>query len=595
MKRIFSLIFIFLLGSVIWAQSYSQTEDLMKIGVGARPMGMGKAFVALADDGNSPFMNPAGLAELKSWQLTSMYVNYLEGDVPYTLLSGSWPWRAGTIGLGLLSTGVSDIPSPTPTSISYFDYYDRMLLLSYAQRYTGPDILSDPNKDLLFGGNLKLLFKGMGGAGGNAGRGYDVDLGVKYTHNKWLKLGANFQNILATTLDWNSQAKEDIPLLLKVGGALKLWNERLNLALDMDLPLGANLPNLYHLGLEWPINSIFCLRAGADQISDAASAVATNPTAGASINYRGFKVDYAYHPYQGTLNDLAHYFSFSFAPEAAAKPLFTVNEPPDRSTVRTESIPVSVSVDDPRVKKVSINKQWFEIKDQKVVVAPVDLKLGKNRIDLQFYDEKGALINKKSLRILRFVNYPDVPDDHWASEAIGAVGTLGIVKCYPAGDFRPEGLITRAEMVACLARVKYPDESKLPPVDQQHFVDIPADHWAAKYVNFANDNDLVYGYPDDTFQPDNHITRAEGITILARFSDLKPLIAPEPIYQDVPVGHWASEMIAAAKKAGMLYNYRNLMQLEPHRYLTRAEAIDILYRSNMVKSQRDEMLDLDRD
>jgi nucleoid-associated protein YgaU len=320
MKNIILIIMISgLLAGAVCAQSTPVTEDLMKIGVGARPMGMGKAFVALADDGNSPFMNPAGLAELKTWQLTSMYVNYLEGDVPYTLLSGSWPWRAGNIGLGLLSTGVSDIPSPTPTSISYFDYYDRMLFLTYAQRYAGMDILNDPNKDLLFGGNLKLLFKGMGGAGGNAGRGYDVDLGVKYTHNKWLKFGANFQNILATTLDWNSQAKDDIPLLLKVGGAVKLWNERLNLALDMDLPLGANLPNLYHLGVEWPINSVFCLRAGADQISDATSAVATNPTAGASINYRGFKVDYAYHPYQGTLNDLAHYFSFSYQGDESKK------------------------------------------------------------------------------------------------------------------------------------------------------------------------------------------------------------------------------------------------------------------------------------
>lgn len=60
--------------------SYSQEEmaftnvaPLLEIGVGARPLGMGGAFVGLADDENAAFYNPAGLAFLETAGVTSLY------------------------------------------------------------------------------------------------------------------------------------------------------------------------------------------------------------------------------------------------------------------------------------------------------------------------------------------------------------------------------------------------------------------------------------------------------------------------------------------------------------------------------------------
>ena len=50
-------------------------SDPMYIGVGARPLGMGKAYVAVAQDGETLFLNPAGLGRLNA-SLTSMYLSW---------------------------------------------------------------------------------------------------------------------------------------------------------------------------------------------------------------------------------------------------------------------------------------------------------------------------------------------------------------------------------------------------------------------------------------------------------------------------------------------------------------------------------------
>ena len=88
------------------------TNDAMTIGGGARPIGMGRAFTALADDAN-----PAGLAALKGPQAMAMYTNLL-GEVYYDEFSGAVPTPYGTFGLGYITTGVTGIQTnDTPAAI----------------------------------------------------------------------------------------------------------------------------------------------------------------------------------------------------------------------------------------------------------------------------------------------------------------------------------------------------------------------------------------------------------------------------------------------------------------------------------------------
>ncbi len=101
--------------------------DPSYIGVGARALGMGKAYVAVAEDADAIFMNPAGLAKIGPMKLTSMYANLI-GDVRYVVAGGVHPLGIGAIGLGFIGTNAGDIwvlPSnaassthhPNPTSV----------------------------------------------------------------------------------------------------------------------------------------------------------------------------------------------------------------------------------------------------------------------------------------------------------------------------------------------------------------------------------------------------------------------------------------------------------------------------------------------
>lgn len=60
-------------GGRVMAESYAGTSAYLDIGMGARALAMGGAFVAVADDATALHYNPAGLADVASWELSSFY------------------------------------------------------------------------------------------------------------------------------------------------------------------------------------------------------------------------------------------------------------------------------------------------------------------------------------------------------------------------------------------------------------------------------------------------------------------------------------------------------------------------------------------
>ena len=78
--------------------------------------------------------------------------------------------------------------------------------------------------------------------------------------------------------------------------------------------------------------------------------------------------------------------------------------------------------------------------------------------------------------------------------------------------------ITRAEFAAMAVRF-FAEEDK--DVDGDAFPDIK-DHWANYEINLAHAYNLITGYPDGTFKPDQEISRAEAITIVNRVLNRYP-------------------------------------------------------------------------
>lgn len=109
-------------------------------------------------------------------------------------------------------------------------------------------------------------------------------------------------------------------------------------------------------------------------------------------------------------------------------------------------------------------------------------------------------------------DYPDVPMDSWYRAEVATMTNLGILEGYPDGTFRPDDLITRAELTTIVSRFTEPEWSLN---KKTAFVDIDG-HWANDEIRSVEDKNWIVGYPDSTFRPDNTITRAETVTIVNR-------------------------------------------------------------------------------
>ncbi|MBT7703792.1 S-layer homology domain-containing protein, partial [Candidatus Peregrinibacteria bacterium] len=88
-----------------------------------------------------------------------------------------------------------------------------------------------------------------------------------------------------------------------------------------------------------------------------------------------------------------------------------------------------------------------------------------------------------------------------------------IVQGYDDGTFRPDNTINRAEFTKLLIEAAYYDEFE-GYGDENCFDDVPAGEWYTKYVCFANDMDIVEGYDGGGFHPDAVINFAEASKIV---------------------------------------------------------------------------------
>ena len=141
--------------------------------------------------------------------------------------------------------------------------------------------------------------------------------------------------------------------------------------------------------------------------------------------------------------------------------------------------------------------------------------------------------------------FSDVASTAWYNTAVSTMANAGIIQGYEDGTFRPNANITRAEFAAIAARFMtsgYDVESDL-------FTDI-AGHWARESINDAATAGWINGYSDDTFRPDNAITRAEAVTlvnnVLQRKPDADHMLDSMITWPDNPESAWYYEAIQEA-------------------------------------------------
>ncbi len=122
-----------------------------------------------------------------------------------------------------------------------------------------------------------------------------------------------------------------------------------------------------------------------------------------------------------------------------------------------------------------------------------------------------------------FPAFFDVLPIHWAYKYVEYCYDQGIVEGYWDG-YHPNETVDRAQMAVFVARAiaSPPGEEGLAgytPPETPTFPDVPADHWAYKYVEYCHAQGIVQGYGDG-YHPDETVTRAQMAVYITRAFDL---------------------------------------------------------------------------
>jgi len=302
------IIFLFFL-PVMGQDGDGGTEDNMSIlGYGARPLGMGKAFTALADDPTAVYWNPAGL-EFLNQQSATFFHSSLWGGTSYDFLGYAYPTlNLGTFGLGIARIGIDDIPQTSADEQEYgntFSNTEYQIYVSYAKKLP---------YNLTPGISLRMFQRSWSGLIGESDlndTGYGIDLGLMYRPewlgSPWLQdwsFGMKIQNFLAPQIK-EGNVSENFPLTLKLGVFKKVrfaGGEFFSALFDLDYSEYRSLK--VHLGTEYRVRNYGELRIGY---------TTGGLTFGASVEYQKFRFDYSYGTtaYSEVLPGV-HRFSLSF-------------------------------------------------------------------------------------------------------------------------------------------------------------------------------------------------------------------------------------------------------------------------------------------
>ncbi len=335
---ILALVFVCLAGS---AQATKYAGAFMENGGGARALGMGGAFTAVADDPSATFWNPAGLANLGQKEILLMHSERFGDLIDRDFVSYTQPvdWNIfggadSGIGLSVIRLGVDDIPFTEQLTdqldtngdgvvdgdeivglldlqddIIYKSDQELALMFSYGERLGAWQV----------GGSVKFIRQSIGQYS-SLGVGADVAF-LRPRVWRQLDFGIKFQDLTTTYLSWSTGRNELITPAIVPAVAWRQpvpdWNMDFTLAGslesrfdnrgDADQYSSGSFSANAHVGLEIGFSHKVFLRGGYDSGFSAG-----NLTAGAGFRVNPLTVDYAYAGDSLDIDEVTHRISLSF-------------------------------------------------------------------------------------------------------------------------------------------------------------------------------------------------------------------------------------------------------------------------------------------
>ncbi|MDR0406305.1 MAG: S-layer homology domain-containing protein [Clostridiales bacterium] len=169
--------------------------------------------------------------------------------------------------------------------------------------------------------------------------------------------------------------------------------------------------------------------------------------------------------------------------------------------------------------------------------------------------------------------YHDI-DGHWSKNFFESLIEKGVINGYEDGTVRPDNQVTRAEaakiIVAALGEV--PSEAvSLPFEDAESIAD-----WAGGYVQKAVELGIITGYEDNTFQPAQNVSRKELVVLAVRAFQLSAEVGAGLSFADndaIPA--WAADSVETALTLGVVSGYED-NTFKPDNFVSRGETSKII-------------------
>lgn len=160
-----------------------------------------------------------------------------------------------------------------------------------------------------------------------------------------------------------------------------------------------------------------------------------------------------------------------------------------------------------------------------------------------------------------------------------------MIKGFPDRTFKPDDNLTRAQYAALLARAF----ELAPRREATIFSDVATDFWAFGAIEKANRGGFLAGYPDNTFRPDQNLTRTQAVVSLVNGLQF---VGGNPnslsVYSDrALIPSYATDEVATATERKMVVNYPSRDRLSPARDITRGEISALIYQT-LVATNRAE-------
>ncbi len=190
--------------------------------------------------------------------------------------------------------------------------------------------------------------------------------------------------------------------------------------------------------------------------------------------------------------------------------------------------------------------------------------------------EQNEAIDKTPIDNKKRISFDDVDDCiSWARDAIEILAGNGIIDGTGSG-FEPQRPITRAEFIKIIVKAL---NLEIKDASGDVYNDVDKSEWFAEFVECASENNIITGYPDGKFRPNDVISRNEIAVILSRIiENLETLGSYDLEFQDAEgIPEWAKDGVKYAVMANLMKGYED-NTFKGEQPLTRAEAAVVIYR-----------------